>query len=110
MPRTLILIPALLLLAFGVAVGQTVTSQEISGVVQDASGSVIPNVTVTVKNVDTGLLRTVKTNENGFYVASNLTIGTYEVSVEATGFKQSISKGIVLDVNSKLSVNPRLEV
>jgi hypothetical protein len=110
MPRTLILLPALLLLALGITVGQTVTSQEISGVVQDTSGSVVPNVTVTVKNLETGLARTAQTNENGFYVVSNLAIGTYEVSVEAKGFKRSISTGIVLNVNSKLSVNARLEV
>ena len=82
--------------------GQTVTSQEISGLVQDLSGSVVPNVAVTVKNVETGFVRSVQANESGFYLVSNLPIGTYEISAEVRGFKKFITTGVVLNVNSKV--------
>jgi hypothetical protein len=100
-----------MLMLFGIAVfSQTTTSQEISGLVQDSSGSVVPNVTVTVKSTETGLTRTVQSNEGGLYLVSNLPIGTYEVSAEAAGFKKFVTTGVVLTVNSKLAVNVKLEV
>jgi hypothetical protein len=67
-------------------------------------------VTVAAKNIETGFVRTAQANESGFYVVSNLPIGTYEISAEARGFKKFIATGLVLNVNSKLSVNVRLEV
>jgi hypothetical protein len=110
MRQKLLPLVASLLLAAGATFCQTVTSQDISGVVQDASGSLIPSATVTVRNLETGLTRTSQTNDSGFYMVSNLEIGTYEVAVEAKGFKKSIATGLVLNVNSKLSANMRLEV
>ena len=103
-------IPALLLFCVAALFGQTTTSQEISGLVQDASGSVVPNATVTAKNTETGLTRPSQSNETGFYLISNLPIGTYEVSAEAPGFKKFVTTGAVLTVNSKLAVNVKLEV
>src|SRR5215472_15482899 len=99
---TLLLVPA--------AFSQSTTSQEISGLVQDATGSVVPNATINVKNNETGFVRTTQTNEGGLFVVSNLPIGTYEISAETSGFKKFITTGVVLNVNSKLSVNVKLEV
>jgi len=105
--RSLFLIP---LLSATAAFSQTTTSQEISGLVQDATGSVVPNATINVKNNETGFVRTTQSNEAGLYVVSNLPIGTYEISAEASGFKKYVTTGVVLNVNSKLSVNVKLEV
>src|SRR5215468_9789501 len=99
---TLLLLPA--------AFSQSTTSQEISGLVQDASGSVVPNATINVKNNETGFVRTAQSNESGLYVVSNLPIGTYEISAETSGFKKFVTTGVVLNVNSKVSVNVKLEV
>jgi hypothetical protein len=99
-----------LLLFTAVLFSQTTTSQEISGLVQDSSGAVVPNATVTVKNTQTGLARTTQSNDAGLYVVSNLPIGTYDISAEAAGFKKFVTTGVVLDVNSKLGVNVKLEV
>jgi hypothetical protein len=101
---------ALVLLFASASFCQTTTSQEISGVVQDASGSVVPNANVTVRNADTALSRAAQTNENGLFLFTNLPIGTYEITAEASGFKKFVSTGIVLSVNSKLAVNVKLEV
>lgn len=99
-----------LLLVASLGWSQTVTSQEISGLVQDLTGSVVPNATVTVKNDETGFIRTAQANEGGFYLVSNLPIGTYEVSAEVRGFKKFVTTGVVLNVNSKVSANIKLEV
>jgi len=101
---------AVLLLCAAAVFGQTTTSQEISGIVQDATGSVVPNVLVSVTNTDTAFTRTARSNEAGYYLVTNLPIGTYDVSGEAAGFKKFVTTGVVLTVNSKLAVNVRLEV
>ncbi|MGH9663809.1 MAG: carboxypeptidase regulatory-like domain-containing protein, partial [Bryobacteraceae bacterium] len=89
---------------------QSTNNQQISGVVQDATGSVVPNVTVTVVNMQTNLTRTAPTNESGNYVVANLPIGSYRVSVEAKGFKKFALTDVVLAVDAKLAVNIALEV
>jgi hypothetical protein len=100
----------LYLLGASLAWSQTTTSQEISGLVQDATGSVVPSATITVKNTDTGLTRTAQSNESGLFLVANLPIGAYEVSAEAAGFKKFVTTGVVLTVNGKLAVNVKLEV
>src|ERR1039458_3068152 len=87
----------LLILIASLGWSQTVTSQEISGLVQDLSGSVVPNVTVTVKNAETVFPRTAQANDGGFYLVSNLPIGTYEITAEVKGFKKFITTGVVLN-------------
>lgn len=89
---------------------QSTTNQEISGQVVDASGSVIPNATVNVVNVDQDLTRTAHSNESGNYVVSNLPIGKYRVEAEAPGFKKMQLTELELTVGSHLAVNLKLEV
>ena len=60
----------------------------IEGTVSDSSGGVLPGVTVTVTNVDTGTERTVITNEKGLYRAPLLPLGNYQVVAELQGFKK----------------------
>ena len=81
-----------IVLALGAATlvqAQSTTSQEISGQVEDTTGSVVPNVTVTIQNADTGFTRTATSNQSGFYVVSNLPIGTYDISAQAPGLRNS---------------------
>ena len=68
----------------------------IEGTVRDDSGGVLPGVSVTLTNTDTGSSRTVVTNENGFYRAPLLPLGAYRVSAELAGFKTSQRTGISL--------------
>src|ERR1051326_4813885 len=60
-------------------------SAAISGVVRDTTGAVIPGVTVTAKHTESGLTRTVTTNENGDYRMPSLPVGAYEVMAELAG-------------------------
>ena len=59
-----------------VSYGQTVNSQQISGTVKDQSGSVVANATITVTNIGTGLVKTVKSNSDGNYIVLDIPIGT----------------------------------
>ena len=61
----------------------------ITGTVADESGAVIPNVTVTITNPATGFSRTAKTNAEGYFSASAIPAGQYDVKAEVTGFRTS---------------------
>ena len=65
----------------------------ILGTVTDTSGAAIGGATVVVKNVDTGLSRTVTTSTDGSYSVPELPIGNYTVTVENAGFKTSVVTG-----------------
>src|SRR6059036_2229195 len=65
-------------------------SAAISGFVRDTNGALIPGVTVTAKHTESGLIRTVTTNENGDYRMPSLPVGAYEVTAEIFGFNPLI--------------------
>src|SRR4051812_3519263 len=67
---------------------------EISGQVSDASGSAVPNCAVTATHTQTGLKRSVKTQDNGIFVFAGLPEGTYEVRVEKEGFRPTQQSGV----------------
>src|SRR3989475_9801827 len=100
-------VPILLmcLLLGGHLVYAQVTTGTISGVVQDATGAVIPGVTVTAKNLGTGIARTITTDEGGRYAAPNLTLGDYEVQAQLPGFQTEVRSGITLTVGRVAVVN-----
>src|SRR5882672_9327142 len=67
------------------ATAQT-TNGVISGIVSDAQGGVLPGVTVTGRNTETGITRTVVTESDGRYRLAALPPGRYEVRTELQGF------------------------
>src|SRR5881296_1453799 len=85
-------------------------SAEISGVVHDASGAVVPGVSVTAKHIESGLTRTVNTSETGNYSIPSLPVGAYELTAELVGFKQQLRRGITLAVGQEAVVNLTMEV
>ena len=82
----------------------------ISGTVRDQSGAVLPGVTVTVTQQETGLVRTTVSNETGSYVLPNLPLGPYRLEAELQGFATFAQSGIVLQVNGNPVVNPVMGV
>jgi carboxypeptidase family protein len=66
----------------------------VEGIVRDTSRAVIPSSKVTVHNPLTNQSRTVTTNEQGFFRAGELSVGTYEVRVEQTGFAPYRQAGV----------------
>src|SRR5262245_18513539 len=94
----------------GNAVSAQVTTATIAGVAQDSSGAVIPGVSVTVKNVDTGITRTATTDEGGRYTVPDLTLGNYEVEAQLPGFQTEVRSGITLTVGRSAVINFALKV
>jgi Carboxypeptidase regulatory-like domain/TonB dependent receptor len=82
----------------------------ILGDAKDASGGVLPGVTVTVVNVETGLTRVAKTADDGAYRVPELPVGNYEVKAEHPGFKSIDRKGIVLEVTQQAVINLDFQV
>lgn len=93
----------------GPALGQVVTAT-LTGQVSDATGAVIPGVSVKAINQDTGIERDSETSALGVFTMPLLPAGTYRVSVEKKGFKTSARAGLVLQVNQTARLDFVLEV
>src|SRR5579883_376487 len=85
-------------------------SGSIGGLVTDPSGAAVPNATVDVINTATAEKHEFKTLNDGRYLVPQLLPGTYEVTVNAQGFKRYDRTGIVLQVGDALNVPVALEV
>ncbi|RXS94288.1 TonB-dependent receptor [Silvibacterium dinghuense] len=77
----------------------------ITGIALDPSGAVIPGASVSVTNVETGLVLQAATNGNGVFVFSPLKIGHYTITVSSKGFKTVTRENLQLDIQQRLSVN-----
>ena len=91
------------------AMAQTVTG-EIRGTVGDSSGGVLPGVTVTGTNTQTGLTRTAVTDATGTYVLPSLPIGTYTVTAELEGFRKAERAGFALAADGRITADFTLGV
>src|SRR6266550_6831936 len=78
---------------------------ELNGRVTDQSGGVLPGVTVTVTQTDTGFIRSVVTEANGLYVISSLPTGPYRLEATLQGFRTYVQTGIVLQVAATPTIN-----
>jgi hypothetical protein len=83
---------------------------ELNGRVTDQSGGVLPGVTVTVTQTDTGFSRSVVTDDNGNYAIPNLPTGPYRLEVMLQGFRSYVQTGIVLQVAATPTINAVLSV
>src|ERR1043165_6682087 len=92
-----IIIGAILFTVFAITI-QAQTQGEITGLVTDPSGKVVPGANVTVTNKATGAARKVTTNSEGLYAFPSLPPGVYELKVEQNGFKISHVDNIRLEV------------
>src|ERR1700693_3565778 len=88
----------LLLSAAHVGLAQNTNSSDIRGTATDQSGAVLPGVTVTVLNNETGVIRTFVTNGDGLYDTNSILPGTYTVTFSKPGFEKLVKNSIVLQV------------
>ncbi|HEY5443290.1 MAG TPA: carboxypeptidase-like regulatory domain-containing protein, partial [Pyrinomonadaceae bacterium] len=95
----------LFLLTFLVTPTLAQTTGSISGEVKDEKQAVITSATVTVRNVKTNETRTTQTDSDGRYRLSGISVGDYEVSVEATGFAKYVQSGITLVLNQPATID-----
>lgn len=82
----------------------------ITGTVTDASGAVVAQAAVTVTNTGTGFHKSIVTDQNGNFVATSTPLGTYVVTVHASGFAETKSQPIILNVGAMVKVNLVLAV
>ena len=92
------------------AAQSTAINGSIEGVISDESGAVLPGVTVTVTNLDTGDTRVVVTNESGLYRAPLLPLGKYKVEAELQGFKKLEQTGINVSAGQTAVISIKLGV
>ncbi len=100
----------MLLLAAFLRPAQAQVSASIKGNVMDASGAAVPAVTVTVKNIETGAIRSSVTDDAGRYLVVSLHVGEYQVRVSKTGFQDAIRSGIYLVVGQEASIDLQLQI
>ena len=80
----------------------------VSGVAKDPNGAVIPGAEVTLTNLDTAVVRSVVTNDEGFYRFDAVNLGNYSVSIAAPNFGTAIKNGIIVNANQTSEVNVEL--
>ena len=80
----------------------------IQGTITDGTGAAIPEASVRVFSPGTGLNRTVSTNDLGGYVASELPLGTYNITVEKAGFRTTTLTNIPVGVGSSTRADAKL--
>ena len=83
---------------------------EITGIVTDPSGAVVPGATITATNVATGVPQTTVSTSAGTYTLPRLPVGTYTVTAAAKGFQQAQATEVTLDVSQQREINFTLAV
>ncbi|HKE03804.1 MAG TPA: TonB-dependent receptor [Blastocatellia bacterium] len=91
-------------------VGAQINTASLTGQVMDANGAATSGATVTAKNNATNVAQSVVTDAAGNYIFVSLPVGTYSVSVEATGFKKSVNEKVTLEVAQKARLDFTLQV
>src|SRR6195256_4759676 len=87
-----------------------VSGATLSGTVTDASGAVITNAKVSIKNTATDVTRDLTTDSSGVYSAPNLLPGPYEITFVAAGFSTSVKSGLTLTVGATQPLNISLQI
>jgi len=85
-------------------------SASVAGAVRDPSGAPVPGASVAVRNLATGVERTVLSNEVGYYVVTALPPGRYSLTVTQQGFATFGVPELVLQVDQQATVNVALEL
>src|ERR1700745_985502 len=102
---------AFLMLSFGLHLSFAQTEKaSVSGRVTDQSNAVMPEAQVQIRNTETNIVTSAKTNGEGIYVVSSLNPGSYLMSVSKEGFRAVTVTGIILNVQENLSRNFVLQV
>jgi outer membrane receptor protein involved in Fe transport len=88
---------------------QNANSGEIKGTVTDTSGAVIPGASVSIRNVQTGVIIHTITNGDGLYDVPSVPLGDYTLTFSKSGFRNSVRNGITLQL-ATIQINATLQV
>jgi len=101
----------LVLLSWSLLLTSQNTTGDIRGIVRDPSGAVVPGATIEVKNTDqNATVRTLKTGADGSYVAPQLIVGHYQITVTAPGFETLTTSNVMLNVNDRRVIDLQLKL
>jgi outer membrane receptor protein involved in Fe transport len=100
----------MLAICFSVPTLAQVAGGRLSGTLSDPSGAGIPEAKLVIKNVATGVERTVTTNADGYYTAVNLLPGSYQIAISAAGFNSETRHGVTMSVGSQITIDITLRV
>ncbi len=93
----------------GPAYAQSTNAGDIRGTVTDQSGALVPEVTVTVLNVDTGVAKDYVTNRDGVFDTSSIVTGQYQITFTKTGFNRLVRGPVTVQVGFT-GVNAQLKI
>jgi len=82
----------------------------ISGTVRDPNGANVPAAKVQVINIETNSKLDFTTNDLGYYLAPNLPVGSYRVTVQKDGFRTTVREPILISAESDLAVDVALQL
>lgn len=82
----------------------------ILGTVLDPSGAGVPNATVQLQNMDTGVKTQTHTDNSGNYRFNNILVGRYNITASATGFTTTALKDLALELNKATTANIKMDV
>src|SRR5262245_61067860 len=100
---------ATLLSLVAVATAQ-VNKSNLTGIVHDSTGAVIPGIPVRIINQNTSVERTERTNEIGLYRFVLVDLGTYRIEIDSPGFKKFARPSVILNAGATTTVDVTLEV
>ena len=82
----------------------------LTGMVKDPADASVPEAKLALRNTETGALTEGQTTLTGNYMFPSLPVGSYELTVEAAGFKKSVQKQLNIQINQTLRLDVRLEL
>jgi hypothetical protein len=104
-----LVIAILVVLSLAVAAYAQTFRGTILGTVTDSSGLAVAGATITVKNIETGLVRASQTTADGSYAVTELPIGSYTVTISQSGFQTSVTSDVVVNVAGERRVDAALK-
>ena len=83
---------------------------QLNGTVRDSTGALVPNASISLRNVDTNRTYTSTSDTSGYYIVPNLPPGSYELKVSATSFEPRVQPGVQLTVGQTATLDVALAV
>lgn len=108
--KKMLAVAVTLICLFSIQTFAQTSNATLGGTVSDATGALIPGVSITATNTGTGIVSTAITNEAGAYQFASLQTGTYSVTAELPGFQTQARSGLALGVSQQVRLNFALQV
>src|SRR5205809_7865089 len=96
-------LPLALLVGLALPASARVANAVVTGIVTDAQGGVLPGVTITVTNAESGVMRTIVTETDGRFRLGGVPPGRYTLTAQLTGFANVEVKDITLTIGLEYS-------